>query len=141
MATQVVLDTNVLVSALRSNRGASFRLLSLIGKKEFELNVSVPLVIEYEDAAKRISKDSGLTHSDIEDILDYICKVANRREVYFLWRPYLKDPHDDFVLELAVESESDFIITYNGRDFSGAEKFDIKVIAPKEFLKRIGVLK
>ena len=141
MALQIVIDTNVFQSALRSRRGASFRLLSLLGRKDFEVNISVPLLIEYEDAAKRISREVGLTHTDIDDILDYICRIANRRQIYFLWRPYLKDPYDDLVLELAVEAECDFIITYNLADFVGAERFGVKVITPKEFLKKIGALR
>ncbi|MFY9268316.1 MAG: putative toxin-antitoxin system toxin component, PIN family [Candidatus Manganitrophaceae bacterium] len=140
MAIQVVIDTNVFLSALRSRRGASFRLLSLIGHKDFEINVSVPLVAEYEDVAKRVSREVGLAHSDVDDILDYICRVANRRQIYFLWRPYLRDSYDDLVLELAVEAECDFIITYNLPDFAGAERFGVKVITPKEFLKKIGAL-
>jgi len=69
---------------------------------------------------------------------DYLCQVALRREIFFLWRPFLKDPKDDLVLELAVESECEFIITYNRRDFAGTEKFGIKVLTPKEFLKKLG---
>ena len=80
----------------------------------------------------------GLDAATIDDILDYVCHVALRREIFFLWRPFLKDPKDDLVLELAVESESEFIITYNKRDFAGIEKFGIKIITPKEFLRKLG---
>ncbi len=140
MTVQVVIDTNVILAALRSRRGASFHLLSLLGREDFEINVSVPLILEYEDAAKRIAREVGLTHADVDDILDYICRVANRRQIFFLWRPYLKDPHDDLVLEVAVEADCDFIITFNIRDFAGAEHFGVRVVTPKEFLKTIGAL-
>ena len=80
----------------------------------------------------------SVTHGDIEDILDYVCSVADLREIHFLWRPILKDPQDDHVLELAVESSAKFIVTYNRRDFMGAEKFGIKVVTPNEFLEKIG---
>jgi len=140
MKHPIVVDTNVLVSALRSRRGASYRLLMLLGRSEFEINISVPLLLEYEDATKRIAREVGLTYVDIDDILDYVCGMARRRKVHFLWRPFLKDPQDDHVLELAVESGSDFIVTHNIRDFSGSEQFGVRVVTPKEFLRIIGGL-
>ncbi len=59
---------------------------------------------------------------------------------FFLWRPYLPDPKDDMLLELAVEAGCDFIVTYNARDFREIERFDITVVTPKEFLEQMGVL-
>jgi putative PIN family toxin of toxin-antitoxin system len=141
MSIQTVIDTNVIISALRSKRGASHKLLSLIDSPKFEINISVPLILEYEDVAKRQSRQLGLTHSDIDDILDYICLCANHWRIFFLWRPYLKDPRDDMVLELAVESQSKYIITYNRRDFEGLEKFGIATKSPKELLQEIGEIK
>jgi len=137
---QIVIDTNVLVSALRSKRGASFRLLRLLGDSRFEINVSVPLVVEYEKAAKGTVRRGGLSAQGIDDILDFICAVARHRKIYYLWRPLLRDPKDDMVLELAVAGGCDFIVTYNQRDFIGAEEFGIGVLTPKEFLQRIGDL-
>ena len=139
--SRIVIDTNVFISALRSRRGASFKLLSMLGGSAFDISVSVPLVLEYEALAKRQARALGLDASTIDDILDYVCQVARRREIFFLWRPFLKDPNDDLVLELAVESESGFIVTYNGRDFAGTETFGIKVLTPKEFLQKIGEIK
>ncbi len=140
MNRQVVIDTNVFVSALRSRQGASYRLFMLVGLGDFEANISVPLIVEYEDAAKRIAREVGLTHADIDDILDYICSAGRRRKIHFLWRPFLKDPQDDHVLELAVEAGCDFIVTHNVRDFSGSEQFGVRVVTPKEFLRVIGDL-
>ncbi len=137
---RIVIDTNVLVAALKSQRGASFRLLSLLDAEKFITDVSVPLILEYEDVLKRSSIGVPLSHEDIDDILDYFCKVAKRNNIFYLWRPFLKDPKDDFVLELAVEAQSDFIITYNLKDFKGTEKFGIRAITPKEFLELIGGL-
>ena len=137
---RVVLDTNVFVSALRSRKGASFKVVSLIGKRLFQLSISVPLVLEYESVGKRISKLVGLRYSDIDDIVDYICKVAEHREIYYLWRPFLKDPKDDMVLEVAVESESEYIVTHNVRDFSGIEQFGLEAISPRQLLEKIGEL-
>ncbi|MBI5418871.1 MAG: putative toxin-antitoxin system toxin component, PIN family [Deltaproteobacteria bacterium] len=140
MKRHIVIDTNVFISALRSRRGASYRLFMLLDHGDFEINMSVPLIVEYEDAAKRIAREVGLTHADVDDILGYICSVARRRKIHFLWRPFLKDPQDDHVLELAVESMCDFIVTHNVRDFSGSEQFGVRVVTPKGFLRVIGGL-
>ena len=137
---QVVVDTNVLVSALRSRRGASHRLLLLVNSGKFKINLSVPLVLEYEEVAKRILGDTLLSEQDVDDILDYLCAVATQREVFYLWRPFLKDPKDDMVLELAVTADCDFIITYNGKDFQGIERFGMQAVTPKAFLEIIGEL-
>lgn len=134
----IVVDTNVLVSALRSKNGYSFKLLSIIDDERFKIFISVPLILEYEDAIKRQKTKIKLKKSEIDDVLDYICLIAEQRNIFFLWRPYLKDPGDDMLLELAVESECDYIITFNIKDFGGIEKFGIKAISPKEFLLMIG---
>src|SRR3990167_9579782 len=97
---KIVIDTNVFVSALRSQYGASNKLFMLVDSGKFEINLSVPLAIEYEDAGKRlVGKRGDLKTSDIDDILDYVCSVAQRRKVYYLWRPFLADPKDDMILE------------------------------------------
>ena len=139
MPVRLVIDTNVLVSGLRSRRGASFRLLSMLGGPAFEAVVSVPLVLEYEAVLKRQAPTLNLSAVDVDDVLDFICSVSDQREVYFLWRPVLRDPGDEFVLELAVEAECQFIVTHNTRDFAGAERFGIRVVTPREFLQQSGV--
>ncbi|MDN5943150.1 MAG: putative toxin-antitoxin system toxin component, PIN family [Nitrospira sp.] len=137
----IVIDTNVLVSALRSQYGASYKLLSLLGSGKFDIDLSVPLLFEYEDAGKRlVGKKGGLKSRDIDDILDYVCSVAHRRTVYYLWRPFLRDPKDDMVLELAVAAGCDIIVTYNKDDFDGVEQFGIRVMTAQEFLQKIGEL-
>ncbi len=139
MLKQIVIDTNVFISALRSKRGASFRLLSLIGQSaSFKVNVSVPLVLEYEDVANRYLEATGLASSDVEAIIDYICSNSSLRRIFFLWRPFLKDPKDDMVLELAVESQSEIIVSFNKKDFVGSEQFGVRVLTPREFLAEIG---
>lgn len=137
---QIVLDTNVLTAALKSRKGVSFKLLSLIDSNKFEINLSVPLLFEYEDVLKRKKINLPLNHEDIDNILDYLCKVANKWDIFYLWRPFLNDPKDDFILELAVESQSDFIITYNQKDFKGIDRFGLKAMTPKEFLELSGGL-
>ena len=141
MSERVVIDTNVLVAGLRSSQGASHRVLRLVGVSDFELSLSVPLVVEYEDVLKRHAADLGLTDSDIEEFIDYLCRVAHLQEIHFLWRPFLRDPRDDHVLELAVESRSSMIVTHNVSDFAGSDRFGIDVIRHGDFLRRMGVEK
>jgi putative PIN family toxin of toxin-antitoxin system len=137
-APQVVIDTNVFVSALLSKRGAAYRLLTLVGSGLFQLNISVPLIIEYEDAAHRILHQTALTPDDLDDILDYVCQVSNRQKIFFLWRPFLRDPKDDMVLELAAAAGCDSLITFNTKDFAGIERFGLKAMTPQTFLRQIG---
>ena len=132
MALQIILDTNVLVAALKSSRGTSFRLLTLIDSGKFQLNVSTPLVAEYEEVLRREFPAIAGT-----DIVDYICAVANRHKIFYLWRPVLKDPDDDFILELAVKCSAS-IVTWNVKDFRKAAKFGLSVLTPAEFLLQIG---
>jgi predicted nucleic acid-binding protein len=132
-----VIDTNVLVAAVRSRRGASFEVLSRVGTGLFDVAVSVPLVLEYEDALLRHVAATPLTESDIGDLLDYLCSVAARQEVFFLWRPCLRDVADDMIVEVAVAAGCDVVVTHNVRDFRGAERFGIRVITPAQFLQEL----
>lgn len=136
----MVVDTNVVVVGLRSRRGASFRLLSEVGKGRFEIALSVPLVFEYEDALLRPGV-TGLGPRDVDAVLDYFCKVAHLQRIFYLWRPLVPDPKDDMLLELAVAARCQSIVTYDVRDFVGAEKFGVSVLQPGAFLFGVGVLK
>ena len=125
---QIVLDTNVLVAAMRSKQGASYRLLSLLG------DVTVAVVLEYEAVLKRDCLQFGLTEEDVDDVVDAICAEGGLHRLYFLWRPVASDPDDDLMLEAAIASHSDFIITFNKRDFRDSVRFGIRCLTPKEFL-------
>jgi len=133
----VVLDTNVLVAAIRSRHGASFEILSRVGTGAFDIAVSVPLVLEYEDALLRQLPETSLDETNIRDIIDYLCSVAVRQEIFFLWRPFLKDPGDDLVLEAAVAADCDYIVTHNLRDFAGIDRFDLRALSPGAFLNEL----
>ena len=135
-----MVDTNVVVAGLRSRRGAAFRLLSEIGQGAFEIALSVPLVLEYEDALLR-AELTRLGRDAVDDVLDYSCKVAHLQQIFYLWRPFLPDPKDDMVLELAVAARCEAIVTCNVRDFVEAQKFGVGVLEPAPFLSRVGVLK
>lgn len=135
----VVLDTNVVVSALRSQRGASFQVLTAVGGESFDIAISVPIVLEYE-AALVAQRAPGITERDVRIALDYLCEVGLEQQVFFLWRPTLRDPNDDMVLELAVAAGCSAIVTYNIRDFRGTERFGIEVWSPADLLRKVGLL-
>jgi putative PIN family toxin of toxin-antitoxin system len=138
---KIVIDTNVLLSALRSNRGASHKLLKMIPENKFTLCSSPALVLEYEDVLKRhAQKEIQQSEKEVDDILNYLCSVGEHTKIYYLWRPTLKDPSDDMVLELAVASGAKVIVTYNLKDFSGSHRFKVTAKTPKDFLHSIGAI-
>jgi putative PIN family toxin of toxin-antitoxin system len=114
---RVVADTNVLVSALRSRNGASFRLIGMLGDPRWQPTVSVALILEYEEVAKREAARLGLADWVVESIIDTFCRVGLRHAIRFRLRPLLRDPDDEFLSELAVASQTDFLVTHNIRDF------------------------
>ncbi|MBF0178480.1 MAG: putative toxin-antitoxin system toxin component, PIN family [Magnetococcales bacterium] len=130
---RVVLDTNVLVAGLRSNQGASFRLLRQMPLRRFHPQISVPLFLEYEAVLKRPDIGISLAPAEIDTILDIIAALSNPVRLHYLWRPILPDPADDMVLELAVASNSEVIVTFNIKDFSEAARFGIQVLTPRGF--------
>lgn len=132
----MVLDTNVLVAAIRSRRGASFRVLERLGTDAYDIVISVPLVLEYEDALLR--HRGLLSPEEISDLIDYVCRVGRRQRIFYLWRPLLRDPKDDMVAEVAIAGGVEAVVTHNRRDFEGLEKFGSRVISPQEFLRLIG---
>jgi putative PIN family toxin of toxin-antitoxin system len=132
---QIVIDTNVVVSALRSRHGASYALLHGLGDHRWQLNLSTTLALEYETALKREMKNQNRPLSLAEETVDALITVANRTSIQCRYRPVLPDPSDDFVLELAVESGAAYVVTYNIRDFKGLEHYGISAIRPGEFLR------
>ena len=130
---RTVLDTNVLVAALRSRRGGSFALLSAVGQGRFEHIVSVPLVMEYESVLMRPGM-VPLPAPAAQAVVDYLCATAIHQEVHFLWRPRLPDPNDDMVLEAAVNGGCSVIVTHNVRDFAGARALGVRALTPTQFL-------
>lgn len=133
-----MLDSSVLVAALRSRQGASFRLLELLRDGRFEIAVSVPLVLEYEAVLVRHAAELNLSREAAVGVVDFLCSVGHRQEIHFLWRPSLTDPQDEFVLELAVAANCDAIVTHNVRDFAGAKDFKPQVLTPSAFLAKVG---
>jgi putative PIN family toxin of toxin-antitoxin system len=137
----IVLDTNVIIAALRSKRGASSKLLSLVGTHQFEIHDSVALILEYEDVIQRQRTELGLSQEEVSDFIDSLCSMARHHKIYFFWRPTLSDVGDELVLELAVTAGCEYIVTHNVSDFKNIGNFGIQAITPKEFLQVIREVK
>ncbi|HET9280503.1 MAG TPA: putative toxin-antitoxin system toxin component, PIN family [Candidatus Angelobacter sp.] len=135
-----VLDTDVIVAALRSDKGASRQLLLAALNRHFELLLSVPLIIEYEAVLSRPEHlaASGLSSAEVSRVLDDVAAVAKPVRLAFRWRPQLVDPDDDMVLETAVNGDAHAIVTFNQRDFlPAARDFNCNVILPALALQKI----
>jgi putative PIN family toxin of toxin-antitoxin system len=132
-----IIDTCVLVSALRSNQGASFEILRLVRSGKIKIALSVALAIEYESVALRSELLPALNSSDVQIIIDVLCKLAHPQKIFFTWRPFLPDPDDDLVLELAAAAGCKYIITHNIKDFKGTESLGIRAITPAQALTLI----
>jgi putative PIN family toxin of toxin-antitoxin system len=136
---RVVFDTSVLVAAARSRRGASFALVSSIPATEFQLCLSVGLYTEWHDVLTRPENvPPGVSAEDAAEFLRYLASQAHLQDIHFLWRPFLPDPDDDMVLELALAAGCRYIITHNQSDFRGTHQLGVAAISPREFLKMIG---
>ncbi|MBI4663777.1 MAG: putative toxin-antitoxin system toxin component, PIN family [Verrucomicrobia bacterium] len=131
---RVVIDTNVLVAGLRRRGGASHYIIRAVLERQVVPLISVPLVLEYEEVLKRPSLLPHLTVGDIEIFLDLWCSRCVEQEIFFDWRPALRDPDDDMLLELAVAGRVNVLITSNVRDFEAASRFGVQVVTPSEFV-------
>lgn len=137
---RVVLDTNVLVAALRSGSGASRQLLLALRDGRFSAVVSVPLFVEYEATLKRpeLLNETRLGLRDIDDLLDIIAACCEQTDIHFSWRPQLRDPKDEMVLETALNSRADALVTFNRADFEAAcANLGVTLLSPSQFLERL----
>lgn len=135
-----MLDTSVVVAALRSRRGASNRLLELIGLGRLRPLVSTALFLEYEDVLQRPEQRlvTGMTLDDVDRFLAAFASAAEGVEVTFRWRPQLKDPSDELVLEAAVNGRAEALVTHNIDDFREAGRsFGLRVVRPGELLEEL----
>ncbi|MBI3516671.1 MAG: putative toxin-antitoxin system toxin component, PIN family [Proteobacteria bacterium] len=137
---RLVLDTAAVVAAMRSPAGASAELLRRARRAAVTLLASVPLVIEYEAVCSRAEHRlaAGFTEEDLKTFLDAIIDLVEPVEPHFLWRPQLRDPGDELVLEAAVNGRAQVIATFNVRDFlPAAARFGIAALTPSETIRRI----
>lgn len=137
---RLVLDTATMVAAIRSNAGASNRLLAAALRRHLTALVSTPLLLEYEAVMTRPEHlaASGLDAQEVGVILDTVAATAEPVRLALLWRPAVRDPNDDMVLETAANGGADAIVTLNARDFIPvAERFGVAVWSPGEALRRL----
>src|SRR2546422_11639748 len=95
----VVIDTNVLEAAMRSRRGASLAMLDMVGRGRFEIAISVPMILEYEEVLMRGVGRRGRKKEVVRNVLDYLCAVGRRQEVFLFWRPTFTAAAVDMVLD------------------------------------------
>ena len=137
---RLVLDTDVVVAAMRSPSGASAAILMAAMEKTVTLLANVPLVFEYEAtcSAKEHRVAAGLDEADVGIFLDAVAAMVEPVVTHFLWRPKLRDPSDEMVLEAAVNGRADAIVTFNIRDYGAVPgEFGVEVLQPRDALRRI----
>jgi len=137
-----VLDTNVLVAGIRSPGGASAEILRRVIQGRIGVAGSVPLFLEYESVLLRSEhlQAAGASAQDVLNVLDVLASMVQKVDIQFLWRPQLKDPNDDLVLELAVNAlglgAPVSIVTFNRKDFlPQAERFSIGLLTPRQLFQ------
>ena len=132
---RIVLDTSVLVAAARSRQGASFALVGSLPHPRYEFALSVALYTEWQAVLTRPEHlPPRLQPQDALAYLRYLASIAHLQDVHYLWRPFLRDPDDDMVLECAVASGSRYLVTHNVRDFARITSLGVSPVTPAEFL-------
>ncbi len=135
-----MLDTDTVVAAMRSPTGASAGIVLAARQKRVTLLLSVPLALEYEAVCRRADHriEAGLSPAQVEIFLDAVIAMGEPVSTHFLWRPQLRDPNDEMVLEAAVNGRADAVVTFNTRDYgTAAAQFGVDVLLPREAIARI----
>ncbi|MBS0506393.1 MAG: putative toxin-antitoxin system toxin component, PIN family [Proteobacteria bacterium] len=132
---RITIDTSVLVAATRSRLGASFQLISMLPHPRFDIALTVALYTEWQAVLTRSEHlPPGSNADEALEFLRYLASIAHLQDVHFLWRPFLRDPDDDMVLEAAVASGSSHIVTHNVKDFRRTRELKVQAITPADFL-------
>ena len=137
---KIVMDTDAIVAAMRSNKGASFALIQAAREKRVTFAASVPLCIEYESVCYRPEHRlaAELSSAEVGIFLDAVVELVEPTEIFFLWRPQLRDPGDELVLEAAISARASAIVTFNVRDYlPAAHLFELEILTPAEAFRRI----
>lgn len=140
MLRRLVLDTSVVVAALRSRSGGSNVVLALVAARQLIGLATPPLFLEYEDVLKRPEQRlvHGLSEEQIDEFLGEFAALIEPVETHFRWRPQVHDPGDEMVLEAAINGNADALITFNVADFAEAGKlFRIPILKPADVLRRV----
>ena len=140
MLRRVVLDTPVIVAALRTRHGAANRVLRLVASGRLVLLATPPLFLEYEDVLRRPEQRlvHGLTPEAIDQFLAELAALVEPVDVHFLWRPQVRDPSDEMVLEAAINGQADALVTYNVKHFAApGDRFGIAILRPADVLEKV----
>jgi putative PIN family toxin of toxin-antitoxin system len=136
----MILDTDVIVAAIRSSKGASAEIVRQVLRGDLRIELSVALALEYEAVATRASHllAGGLTESEATNLIDVLAALADPVEIHFRWRPQLRDADDEMVLEAAINAKDRTIVTFNIRDFTMAtENFGVALKTPGQILESL----
>jgi putative PIN family toxin of toxin-antitoxin system len=137
---RLVLDTDVVIAAMRSPTGASAAILRAAREGRVTLAASVSLAVEYEAVCRQAEHRlaAGLSEQEVDSFVTAMVALAEPVETHFLWRPQLRDAGDEMVLEAAVNGRVDALVTFNTRDFGTApSRFGVELLRPREAIRRI----
>lgn len=129
------MDTNVVVSGLRSTKGASHELLARLRTGDWTLVISNTVLGEYHEVLHREAEALRLTHPETDSFIDDLCDLAQRFSPTTPWQPTANDPDDEAIIQLAREAQVLYLVTHNIRDVSRAAQFGVRVVRPAEFLE------
>jgi putative PIN family toxin of toxin-antitoxin system len=134
----MILDTDVIVSAIRSSQGASAEIVRRVLRRQLDIELTVAMVLEYEAVATREEhlQAGSLTAPEAIKVIDALAAVTTPVEINFRWRPQLRDSDDEMIFEAAINAQDRTIVTFNKRDFViAANRFDVKLATPRELLE------
>ena len=136
----MILDTDVIIAAIRSTKGASAEIIRRVLRGEMNIELTVAMALEYEAVATRDEHliAGELTAAEATNVIDALAAVAEPIEIHFRWRPQLRDADDEMILEAAINAKDRTIVTFNTRDFVGAtERFGVMLALPREILEKL----
>jgi putative PIN family toxin of toxin-antitoxin system len=136
----MILDTDVIIAALRSSKGASAEIIRRVLRGEIQIELTVAITLEYEAVATREEhlRAGEISAVEATNLIDALAALAEPIEIHFRWRPQLRDPDDEMVFEAAINARDRTIVTFNTRDFAiAADRFDVTLATPGQFLETL----
>jgi putative PIN family toxin of toxin-antitoxin system len=136
----MILDTDVIIAAIRSTKGASAEIVRRVLRSEIRIELTVALALEYEAVVLRDEHliAGELSAAEAMNVIDALAGLAEPVEIHFRWRPQLRDADDEMVLEAAINAQDRTIVTFNTKDFAmAADKFDVKLLKPRQLLENL----